>query len=763
MKELSDPGNHVILEPTSDASNDNVDTWSFDYDITFNWHFSARGVGIRITAQSHTMQNDTYLSSFNVVNETTFTGELEVYDSKGHRIERKGLVHGGELLTFTGLTVVYGNSVRYYPPKGEFKVCVWGEEAGDFASAPSIPGEEIIVRINAPNQTYESYQYYLNKTYEAYWGNYSDFEVCVDADPVLFGDPTPDPDMWHNYSILEVGVRIWDAVFSLVDGNTTEIAVSCDNGTTWSDWKFFPHETNRTIQAGAIVDLEDGTDNLVKWRACDTARNGPTESPGYSILVDTTPPLFANAVPSATAVSSSHWNTVAIDIYDNTSGVNISRIGFQCMDNADGHWSDWLSAVGVRDGDHIHVEANLWFSNGTFNLVRWRALDVAGNGPAEYISIIHINMWVPPPLPEVELESPAIGAILPYDAGAELDWTLTNTSLKGVTYKVYLALENESLAIYREGVKGQNLTTGNLESGTYHWTVVPVAKNGTEGICRSGVWNFIIEPPPPTVWGVTVAPMDDIEMRSGEVKFAHANVTNSGNGRDRYNFTVDSGELGSSVSITNPGIYLLDSGKNIVMEIQISLAGRDMPAGSYPITFTAISLGAQGEGLDVRGTVTFNIHILAEVEEPPVEPPEPEVHETPEKEGRGNVITITIVVIIIVVICIVAAILILMRRKSGPPEKEDTDTIAPVLSGGIIRPAPVVPIPPDPTVYLATPPADTYSTGTQAIPIAIAIEPGTQVQGDIPFAMPVPSPPVQVISGDVPSALPPHGEQSELD
>ena len=82
----------------------------------------------------------------------------------------------------------------------------------------------------------------------------------------------------------------------------------------------------------------------VKWRACATARNGPTESPGYTILVDTTPPLFANAVPSATAVSSSHWNTVAIDIYDNTSGVNISRIGFQCMDNADGHWSDWRSS-----------------------------------------------------------------------------------------------------------------------------------------------------------------------------------------------------------------------------------------------------------------------------------------------------------------------------------------------------------------------------------------------------------------------------------
>ena len=78
---------------------------------------------------------------------------------------------------------------------------------------------------------------------------------------------------------------------------------SCDNGTTWGDWRDAPVNSSQNSTVTASVELNDGRDNLVKWKALDTLGNGPTESVPYRVLVDTEGVKFSEAYPGEDDIS----------------------------------------------------------------------------------------------------------------------------------------------------------------------------------------------------------------------------------------------------------------------------------------------------------------------------------------------------------------------------------------------------------------------------------------------------------------------------
>ena len=320
------------------------------------------------------------------------------------------------------------------------------------------------------------------------------FTINIDGDNVTFTEPTPDNSTWQTTSEVRVGVKITDVGGGYVDGSSVMQSLSIDNGTSWETWKPVTGlDTALSIEAHEIITLPDGTNNLIKWRAFDTLGNGPAESDWYRVPVDTQNVTFSNATPMASEVSLIERVEVGITIYDCISGVNASTIECSISFDKGITWSSWMSMPGLRDGMKVNITRNLTFQNGTANRIKWRASDLAGNGPCESeIYTINVNTWRNKLLPKVKLKAPENGSTIS-SKSVELSWILTNTDLDNVTYNVFLDTVNPPVNIRKVNHTNTSLMIMNLlNEETYYWCVIP--KIGIDnGTCLSGIWSFDVE------------------------------------------------------------------------------------------------------------------------------------------------------------------------------------------------------------------------------------------------------------------------------
>jgi len=497
--ELFDPLNYIELIGTSNAWNDTYSTWTIDFDIIFNWTYpneipqSTRADAISAFLPTTGLNAQ---DLFTVENDLQFTGTLSVKDEMALAVNENDVVKGGEVLTWTGLTPVYEGTSDVFPPPGECGVTVWDSEGRSWTD-PSTPGVAFDVdSVVALNTNTVGDMHTVNITGIPAQNDQSDvtFTIKIDGDNVTFSGETPGNTTWQTDSNVNVGITITDIGGGIVNGSTISYRTSIDNGSSFDPWTNAGiTENGDPINVFTDVELLEGNNNLVQWRGKDSVGNGPKESKSYRVSVDTEDPIFSDDFPLSSEVSDTEEVSVGITICDIISGVDPSNIEYTVSTNSGSIWEDWTQVTDLQGGAEVKVTLDLTFSNGTGNRIKWKAYDIAGNGPVETLPyVINVNTWHPSNTPEVTLLTPEDASTITIDH-ATLSWELEGQSSSGITYDVYLDTIDPPQSIEKTGLTATHiLVDGFLEGEPYYWTVVP--RDGTiTGYCLSGIWSFSYE------------------------------------------------------------------------------------------------------------------------------------------------------------------------------------------------------------------------------------------------------------------------------
>jgi hypothetical protein len=230
----------------------------------------------------------------------------------------------------------------------------------------------------------------------------------------------------------------------------------------------------------------------IQSRAIDNASNEELPSFGNIFTYDSEEVIFTNPKPSSGFESSFEKVEVGITISDLISGVDAQTIEYKVSMDTGKSWSAWTPVHGLENGSEVNVTLNLSFENGTGNMIKWRASDIAGNGPTESkVYFIKVNTWLQTFIPRVRLWMPPKGTILPSTSVA-LHWRLENTNLLNVTYDLYFDTV-KPVEPRERGISSNYWEIDNLISGeTYYWTIIP-RTDSDEGYCVSGTWEFTVD------------------------------------------------------------------------------------------------------------------------------------------------------------------------------------------------------------------------------------------------------------------------------
>lgn len=140
-----------------------------------------------------------------------------------------------------------------------------------------------------------------------------------------------------------------------------------------------------------IVNLTDGYDNAVQFRGYDAAGNGPSTSEEFIVYVDTTPPEFIEVLPGPEDKQPGVEVEVIVRVRDVLTGVDTSQFYFSSGTRGEGSFGDWNS-IGLReDNDTFISHFMLFLETGQDNVIRFRAIDRAGNEVISHTSTIWVN------------------------------------------------------------------------------------------------------------------------------------------------------------------------------------------------------------------------------------------------------------------------------------------------------------------------------------------------------------------------------------
>lgn len=152
-----------------------------------------------------------------------------------------------------------------------------------------------------------------------------------------------------------------------------------DGGASWSQG---PGAGMLNLSFTADVNSDPSDQFVVTLSGLPNAEVGvPTLS--FPFGVDSWPALFAGALPANDTWVASHDVTIAVQVLDNLSGVDPSRIEYQVSTSGPSGWGTWHNAT--LDGTNLTAAsavAVVNFLDGEGNYFRFRVWDAVGNGPS---------------------------------------------------------------------------------------------------------------------------------------------------------------------------------------------------------------------------------------------------------------------------------------------------------------------------------------------------------------------------------------------
>jgi hypothetical protein len=229
------------------------------------------------------------------------------------------------------------------------------------------------------------------------------------------------------------------------------------------------------------------------------------------------------------------------------------------------------------------------------------------------------------------------------------------------------------------GTDDLSLPVESLELGSiYYWMVVPVTSDGVYGPMNDVVWTFTVsEFADMPVYDMELYPISDITLEVGESTQASVNLTNKGSGTDSFALTLDTGSLGTQVSIVGSSEIALGSGDSTVIVLSITLTNAAEP-GDYPIKVKVVSLKAEENKVAVSDEIAFVIHVVGSG------------GGESSKEGEGLELELVVLIVVAVIIAIIVLVLLTKKkREKAREEKEETEKgEISAISIDIIKPEP---------------------------------------------------------------------------
>jgi hypothetical protein len=583
--------------------------------------------------------------------------------------------------------------------------------------------------------------------------------IEIPSNSTIFNIDQEKPASTIEYSINNMYFNNLDSILgnAIDPGNSgiakVEICIQRKNNDEfWSGNNWEPGETWLLTSGGnewsydtSLINWETGVQYLVRSRGTDNTSNVEAVGEGVIFTYDPDAIIFSNFIPSAEYVSPTEEVEVGITITDLISGVNASTIEYIIsMDNGK-TWSPWQSILGYQDGKIVNVRLNLTFPNGTSNVIKWRASDLAGNGPTQSRSyFVIVNTLVQSLLPKVILQYPMDQSKVPTTM-VELKWQLENENMQGITYDIIFDTNYPPVEVKKYDHDTTSLMVDGLVDGkTYYWSVKP--KLGTdEGICLSQVWSFTIDISYIPTYDLTIElDRSMIELKPGENTTIKATVTNLGDLQDTISLSLqETSNPGVTAEITNPTSIELNPGNNAEFIIEIKV-GHGTAKGDVVFTIEAISENSPQDS-KVKRDAVFTVKVL-EVKGPEV------TEDDSDKKGDNSFMVFSIIIAVIIVIVILLSILVMRKKKKEQSGTHDSPEL-------VVPPA-ETPSPPVEQQAPSTTPAPSLTTqdatqstmttteeGTVLVPKTSQLGAAQDVQGintQLPDIKPIPQlPPAQ--------------------
>jgi hypothetical protein len=211
-----------------------------------------------------------------------------------------------------------------------------------------------------------------------------EFALRVDADLPRLEGQMPDSSDWLSTNDVLIGIVANDTGTSGIAAGTLEYSYCGAGGIIdWSQRGLAMDGGGGLIEASTVLYLPDGSGYWVQWRVKDRVGNGWTLSDRTPLRIDTKNLTFSNPVPDPNVWQNNRMLRCGVMIMDaRGSGVDVSTVHYRVSAHnftGYGPWTAW--SAGVEDVQIIEPRVELLTSEGPYNYIQWRAMDVAGNGP----------------------------------------------------------------------------------------------------------------------------------------------------------------------------------------------------------------------------------------------------------------------------------------------------------------------------------------------------------------------------------------------
>jgi hypothetical protein len=336
---------------------------------------------------------------------------------------------------------------------------------------------------------------------------------------------------------------------------------------------------------------------------------------------------------------------------------------------------------GFEDDQKVDVYINHTFPNGTDNRIKWRAKDLAGNGPVESPRyLINVNTWIPVRTPKVTLLSPPKDIKI-NTTQVELSWELEDISMENVTYDIYFDVKSPPEILERNETN-TSYFIDKLENGiTYYWRVLPRVGN-LEGVCNSGIWWFKIDlnsSEVKDIFDVRISCRELISLYPGENNNITITITNLGKVDDNIKLEIDANKVSDYLTLDDYSILQLGSADFSSRTLRIALPDTAQP-GIYSIVLTAISMNSGAQEKDSKV-------LILEIKEPEQPGPGVNGNETngtklnetlPKNEKTSDDIMAYLISAIVIIIILILALVgfVLKRKKHSEQELIPTGAFA---------------------------------------------------------------------------------------
>jgi hypothetical protein len=254
-------------------------------------------------------------------------------------------------------------------------------------------------------------------------------QIFVDLTRATFENFTPESDEWFTSNIINCSIQVFDrGGFGVDIENITYLDILSKK---WLPVQIddFDNQSYSFVNVSANALLTEGGDGFVQFRATDRAGNGPAESDKYYFKIDISPVSFTKPQPSVTDKQITPKIRCYITLDDSGgSGVDLDTIQYSYTRFGLGNFSEWSSSGLALEAPSPAPEVeSTWFVDLTFrrggeNYIRWRAMDIAGNGytiSENYPVLVNA-------LPEIVIKGVDVNGL--YDIFTDIEFNAENTT-----------------------------------------------------------------------------------------------------------------------------------------------------------------------------------------------------------------------------------------------------------------------------------------------------------------------------------------------